>query len=114
MAEKRWLLRFHFGHWEIVATACNMVFIRKQLVHAATQHSANSAVLSIHLCVCQVVSHVKVPKIVLGLSMETHKLVETVHSQHDNGQNLAKSIQCWSHFDSCSDAHFEALSVTYL
>lgn len=40
--------------------------------------------------------------------MEKHKLVGTVHSQHHNGQNRAKSNQCWSHFDSlCSEAHFE-------
>lgn len=40
--------------------------------------------------------------------MEKHKLVGTVHSQHNNGQNLAMSNQCWSHFDSlCSEAHFE-------
>lgn len=54
--------RFHFGHREIVVTACNMVFIRKQLVHAVTKHNSNPAV---HLSVCQVFSHdEKVPKIV--------------------------------------------------
>lgn len=59
---EKMVARFDFGHQEIVVTACNMVFIRKRLVHAATQHNSNPAV---HLSVCQVFSHdEKVPKIV--------------------------------------------------